>query len=150
MVERAISNAALMVFDAEAKLEAQKKEQSAIAEKRNIAEAMTEKFKAEMKISDDNSMMSEEFGDEKDIEERRRDKAASHALQHLIDDTISAAEAAMERRQKSEVEAERMRNKINRLEENQQSLKADLHELVKLINERLEREWESESETYVA
>jgi hypothetical protein len=148
MIERAIANAADMIFEVEVSLEAEKKEMLQAIERRNMAEAMTKRFQSEMETSDDYALMSEEFGDEQDIVERRRDKAASHALMHLVDDTISVAQTAMKRKQRSEADMERMKNKIARLQENQKSLKADLDGLMRLINEKLEREWESE--TYVA
>jgi hypothetical protein len=145
MIEKAISNAAEEILEAEISYDAIKKNKSRAIEQRNMAEAMAKRFQSELKSNNDSSLMSEDFADEIEVDERRRDQAAVHALQHLVVDTNFMSEVALRSELKSEEDMERIKNKISRLQENQQSLKADLEELVKLVNERLKEEWQSEA-----
>ena len=146
MLETVIADAAQKMVDIEMDQDLVISQFYEELEEEHIAEAKAAKEGMNEEAANERVTFIEEFNDDYEVEERRRDMAVSHAAQEfakaqeqIIKDAATNADELIGKEEKLERQlAEHRRN--------EEILKADLRDIQEIVRDELLKEWEAQQQ----
>lgn len=115
-------------------------------EEEHLSEAKKAKAVSEERAARSRATETEEFSDEDDLKERRRDMAIAHAARDaMTNENLIRAEAQQQERE-AKLNEEKIKAQMAGMKESEQVLRDDLRELQEAIKDALVAEWENAKE----
>ena len=115
-------------------------------EEERLSEANQAKAAFEEKAARMRAAGTEQFSDDDDIKERRRDMALAHAAHDLMTGEKLIASAAKQQEREAQLNEQKVKDQMADMKVSEEMLKEDLRELQEALRDAIAAEWEKAKE----
>ncbi len=146
MLESVIADAAKQMIEIENDQNLVISQYFDVMEEEQKAEARAAQEASQEKAATNRVVFIEEFNDNYEVQERRRDMAVSHAAHEAAEVEEEAAKALSEEKEKLMEKEQSLEKQLIEHKRNEEILKADLKEIQNIVRDELLKEWEQQQE----